>query len=141
MLGPLKEIDSMPSDTAEHVKQKEQVYRRRFLPALERFATVGDLWSIEAMEPSTIRPDHYAELLNLLAAPRKFNGAIESDWAQAALRLVSTKGVSPFHWEIAYPHVFLPSKHGFDVVLGNPPYDVLSEREIWPKYRSSEAIC
>jgi hypothetical protein len=36
-------------------------------------------------------------------------------------------------WELAYPYVFLTNgsgRAGFDVVLGNPPYDVLSEREI-----------
>jgi Eco57I restriction-modification methylase len=133
LLDPLAEIAAISSDTAEHVKQKEQIYRRRFLPALRRFAIVGDLWSAEAMQASTIRPEKYSELLGLLGAPRKFDEAIASDWVQDTLRFLRTKEVSPFHWELAYPHVFLTNlnndRAGFDVIIGNPPYDVLSERE------------
>jgi type I restriction-modification system DNA methylase subunit len=134
LLDLLKEISVIPSDTVEHVKQKEKIYTGKFLPALKRFALVGDLWSSEAMQDSTIRSDQYAEVLKLLKAPRKFDEAIASDWAQATLRLLKTKEVSPFHWELAYPHIFLSPRNddraGFDIVLGNPPYDVLSEREI-----------
>ena len=86
------------------------------------------------MQASTIGREQYAEALGLLGAPRKFDEAIASDWAQAALRFLKSKDASPFHWELAYPHVFLTSRNGerpgFDVILGNPPYDVLSEREI-----------
>jgi hypothetical protein len=134
LLQPLADIAAIPSDTAEHVKQKEQIYRRRFLPALNRFATVGDLWSVEAMEGSTVHPEKYADAVGLLGTPRKFDDAIASDWAQTALDLLKIKEVTPFHWELAYPHVFLTKRNGgragFDVIIGNPPYDVLSEREI-----------
>lgn len=134
LIDPLAEIAAISSDTAGHVKQKEQIYKRRFLPALRRFAIVGDLWSAEAMQASTIRPEKYSELLGLLGAPRKFDEAIASDWIQDTLRFLRTKEVSPFHWELAYPHVFLThnldnGRAGFDVIIGNPPYDVLSERE------------
>jgi hypothetical protein len=134
LLETLAEIAAIPSDTADHVKQKERIYRRRFLPALKRFATIADLWSAEAMEASTIRPEQYAEALDLLDAPRRFEEAIASGWAQAALSFLKSRDVSPFHWELAYPHIFLTGvngdRAGFDVILGNPPYDVLSEREI-----------
>src|SRR5690606_4428146 len=47
-----------------------------------------------------------------------------------------------FHWELEFPEVFFaPSKPGgqdvqlskeggFDAVVGNPPYDVLAEKEL-----------
>jgi hypothetical protein len=86
------------------------------------------------MHAGALRPEQYAGLLKLLKAPRKFDEFIASQWAQAALQLIQAKDASPFHWELAYPHVFLAARSdgrtGFDVVLGNPPYDVLSEREI-----------
>jgi hypothetical protein len=73
-------------------------------------------------------------MLKLLKTPRRFDEAIASNGTQAALNLLKAKEVSPFHWELAYPHVFLSprsdARPGFDVILGNPPYDVLSEREI-----------
>jgi hypothetical protein len=41
-----------------------------------------------------------------------------------------------FHWELAFPEVFydrrgqpLGDRSGFDALVGNPPYDVLSEKE------------
>ena len=125
LLDLLRQIAAIPSDTAEHVKQKEKIYTGKFLPTLKRFVTVGDLWSGEAMQTGTLRPEQYAELLKLLKAPRKFDEFVESEWARAALQLIQAKNVSPFHWEIAYPHVFLSTRGdgptGFDVVLGNPP--------------------
>jgi hypothetical protein len=134
LLDLLKEIAAIPSDTAEHVKQKEKIYRGKFLPALRRFALVGDLWSGEAMQAATIRSEQYAEVLKLLKTPRKFDETVASNWAHAALSLLKAMEVSPFHWELAYPHIFLSlrsdGRAGFDVVLGNPPYDVLSEKEI-----------
>jgi hypothetical protein len=42
---------------------------------------------------------------------------------QAADRLRSLpKPLSPFHWEIEWPEVFLSDKGGFDAILGNPPF-------------------
>lgn len=34
-----------------------------------------------------------------------------------------------FHWPIEFPDIFLNGKQGFDVVLGNPPWDVLQLEE------------
>jgi Eco57I restriction-modification methylase len=116
------------------VKQKEQIYKRRFLPVLNRFAMVGDLWCAEALQRGTVRSEHYAQGLNVLDSPRKFEAVTGSEWARAAQSSLNAKDASPFHWELAYPHVFLTdsggARPGFDVILGNPPYDVLSDREI-----------
>lgn len=32
------------------------------------------------------------------------------------------QGVPPFHWEIEFPEVFQLGRHGFDVIVGNPPF-------------------
>ena len=67
---------------------------------------------------------------------------MESDWARAAFALLAEKAAVPFSWELAYPHVFLVDRQGgqsgggFDVILGNPPYDVLSEKESGQRHRS-----
>lgn len=133
LLEPLAEIDALASDSAGQVKRKEKIYRRRFLPALRRFATVADLWTVEAMQPSTLRPEEYVGILGKLSAPRRFDEAVSSDWVQSALSVLTINEVVPFHWALAYPQVFLSvgdrNHVGFDVILGNPPYDVVSERE------------
>lgn len=133
LLDPLAMIDAIPSDTAEHVKEKEQIFRRRFLPSLQRFATAGDLWSSEALFGSVIDSAQYVDLLSVMESPRGFAEVLNSNWARDALRRLRDKEIVPFHWEVAYPQVFLIARGegrvGFDVILGNPPYDVISERE------------
>ena len=106
-----------------------------FLPALRRFSAVSDLWTAEAMRGGLIRPGQYEQALGALGIERRFSEVVESHWAQAAFALLAGKAVVPFNWELAFPHVFLAHTQrgqtgsGFDVVLGNPPYDVLSEKE------------
>ena len=41
-----------------------------------------------------------------------------------------------FHWDLEFPEVFIDLENanwsenpGFDAVIGNPPYDVLAEKE------------
>ena len=135
LLEPLTAIGAIPSDTAEHVKEKERIYKRRFLPALRRFSAVANLWTAEAMQGGLIASDQYSQALEALGTERRFSKILESHWAQAASTLLADKAVVPFNWELAFPNVFLADRHGgqtgggFDVILGNPPYDVLSEKE------------
>ena len=135
LMDSLEAIGALPSDTAERVKEKERIYKRRFLPALRRFCTVGDLWTAEAMHGDLIESDQYASSLEALGTQRLFSEVTGSDWAQAAFAKLDEKTVAPFHWELAYPNVFLKESQdeqvdgGFDVILGNPPYDVISEKE------------
>ena len=136
LLEPLTAIGDILSDTAEHVKEKERIYKRRFLPALRRFSTIAHLWTAEAMWGDLIASDQYSQALETLGKERRFTLVMESHWAQSAFALLAEKCVAPFNWELAFPHVFLADKQsdktgvGFDVILGNPPYDVLSEKEL-----------
>jgi len=43
---------------------------------------------------------------------------------------------SPFHFPIAFPEVFLRSRSGFDVILGNPPWEevVVEEQKFWSRH-------
>ena len=134
LLEPFTDIGSIPSDTAGRVKEKERIYKRRFLPALQRFSAVADLWTAEAMLGGLVTSKQYTEALGALGTERRFSKILKSHWAHAAFALLGEKAVVPFNWELAFPHVFLTDRlngqtAGFDVILGNPPYDVLSEKE------------
>jgi hypothetical protein len=50
LLAPLDQIRALPSATASEVKQKEQIFRRQFLPAQDRFEKTANLWCAEALE-------------------------------------------------------------------------------------------
>ena len=45
-------------------------------------------------------------------------------------------GLTPFHFPIAFPEVFLRSRPGFDVIVGNPPWEKahVEEHEFWARY-------
>ena len=52
-------------------------------------------------------------------------------------RAMETLGeLRPFHFPIAFPEVFLRDPAGFDVILGNPPWEeaTLEEDDFWSRY-------
>lgn len=130
LLEPLEAIRRIASDTAEHVKEKEDLYRRRFLPVRERLSAIADFWTVEAMKPGSLTHADYASALDAFESPKRFSEVLHADWARSALAYLREREVRPFHWQLAFPNVFLAGDHaGFDVILGNPPYEVLSEKE------------
>ncbi|MHB1465054.1 MAG: Eco57I restriction-modification methylase domain-containing protein [Thermoleophilia bacterium] len=46
------------------------------------------------------------------------------------------QGTPPFHFPIAFPEVFLRQRAGFDVIIGNPPWEKtqVEEHEFWARY-------
>ena len=44
--------------------------------------------------------------------------------------------IPPFHFPIAFPEVFLRDRAGFDVIVGNPPWEeaTLEEDDFWARY-------
>lgn len=48
----------------------------------------------------------------------------------------SMKGLSPFHFPVSFPEVFLRPRQGFDVIIGNPPWQeaTIEEDLFWGRY-------
>ena len=46
-------------------------------------------------------------------------------------------GLSPLHFPVAFPEVFLRERAGFDVLLGNPPWEKahVEEHEFWCRHQ------
>ncbi len=86
--------------------------------------------------------EQFVKAPNEIAARKVVGGmsASEHQIAQRALRISIEK--RPFHWELEFPEVFYGPRAGtertierlegagFDAVVGNPPYDVLSNEEL-----------
>jgi hypothetical protein len=55
------------------------------------------------------------------------------EWAAAKRSL---QHLQPFHFPIAFPEVFLRSRPGFDVIVGNPPWEeaMCDVNEYWGRY-------
>lgn len=50
---------------------------------------------------------------------------------------VTLRAVKPFHFPVAFPEVFLRDRAGFDVVVGNPPWEKarVEELEFWARHQ------
>ena len=50
--------------------------------------------------------------------------------------MADLKGLQPIHFPVAFPEVFLRDRAGFDVILGNPPWQeaTLEEHAFWARH-------
>jgi Eco57I restriction-modification methylase len=136
LLDPLTEIRALRSSSLEEVKRKDQLFKKRFRTARARFEAIADVWcttAIELLAGGTEAAD-YASVVQTLKDRR---GVATNPLVGKAQALLKEAKIDCFHWELAFPEVFLTkqSARGFDVVIGNPPYDVLSEREAGPRVK------
>ncbi len=133
--SPLVEIEAIPSDTAKDLKEK-----RSLLTKLDRsrrpFIQVADLWCsyFSSSPASRITSAQYQDAVRLIDKPTKFKRLAESDWFRNHLPSPGRWDSQFFHWEFEFPEVFLAPRPGdmrvgFNAIIGNPPYDVLSEKE------------
>ncbi len=71
--------------------------------------------------------------LNLQSPKPQWDVLIQKKYVQKALDMRQEKHF--FHWELEFPEVFYNEQGihkenaGFDAVIGNPPYDVIAEKE------------
>lgn len=134
LLEPLTRIRRAPSDNTEQVKEKEKLLHA-FERVREPFRQVADLWcSFVAAENTELTSQNYQNAIDLVARPRRFKELQAEFWFQQSVNFARKADLVSFHWELEYPEVFFDdsgrrSNPGFDAVIGNPPYDVLSELE------------
>jgi type I restriction-modification system DNA methylase subunit len=130
LLGPLAAIRELPSESAKQVKAKESRFAE-FQRAVEPFWQLADLWCAAVIgdDPDA---DQYHAVLDEVDKSGRFKRLAVKDWFKGATQL--SRGLAAFHWELAFPDAYFAEggrrdRPGFDAVIGNPPYEVLSERE------------
>lgn len=135
LLGPLDAIRRMPSETAEQVKEKEKLFRKVLGPVRVPFVAIADAWCAAYFAPAADQPRaaDYHRALAALGGP-EIKAILGEPWVEKAQAAARRPDVAAFHWELEFPEAFFDStqRHpeaGFNAVVGNPPYDVLSEKE------------
>ena len=128
-----QELDLIPENTPEFVKQKKERYEanqrdRKWW----RSRSACNLWTAAFFMPLT---EQNLQLLPTTAAlVRLLNEDINlpsgsgigvRDIVDAANQLASEKGF--FHWALEFPDVF--ENDGFDCILGNPPWERIKLQE------------
>ncbi|RCK72740.1 MAG: putative restriction /modification enzyme [Anaerolineae bacterium] len=132
-------VEAMPEDDATQVQAKAESYRQLSeSAAYQRQRQIADLWtaaffwkidppqggSVEIIAPT------YGQLRRLREGREVQKGLLEQ-----VERLRSAERF--FHWQLEFPEVFHPSpsgrgaggEGGFDVVLGNPPWERIKLQE------------
>ena len=123
---PLKRLarlaDATPSDLARARKAQEAA-----LAAVAPAAALGDLVAAARLagEPVAVDLEKWDEIRERLPGSKEQRAA--------AKRL---EGLHAFHFPVAFPEVFLRERPGFDVIVGNPPWQeaTLEEDAFWARH-------
>jgi len=128
-------LDAMPEDTLEQIDAKRKAWEKSLenqdmkQQELRSDLFVGAFFSPKTQENAEDVP--FTEDLNRLA-----KGLPQRPGLGGAIRVLA-KHYGFFHWPLVFPEVF--ARGGFDVVLGNPPWEriKLQEQEFFAR-RSPE---
>jgi hypothetical protein len=128
----LATIRRMPEDTVGQVDKKREAFEAwRHDPARWNTKVACDLYTAAFLLPKTEVPENYQRSAVPTTADvwKKLGGASLYGPLEAAA-LDAAEAARAFHWPLAFPDILI-GKGGFDVVLGNPPWEVvqLSEKE------------
>lgn len=115
------------------------------------FQGVANLWcsTFFAPDAQAVSPEEYQQALDALSRNAHFRRLRSEQWFTMADQRVQDRRVRAFHWELEFPEVFFDvsrqeadgSFHrGFDAIIGNPPYDVLAERELTRELPADRAV-
>lgn len=135
----MQELDAMRDTTAAEVEQSKRLWKSSIAPKLNLLSRAlsfictrramlaeGDDKACQALEKTF-------DLVNQL-----FD---ESKTKTTALKQVETYAARYrfFHYEVAFPEAFAREHKGFDIILGNPPWDKtkFSDADFFPQYHSN----
>ena len=135
----MHELDAMRDTTAAEVEQSKALWKNTIAPKLSLLSRAlsfvctrrallaeGDSQACEALDKTT---DLMTQLFD--------DGKAKS----AALRQIEAYAAKYrfFHYEVAFPEAFAGGKKGFDIIVGNPPWDKtkFADTDFFPQYHSN----
>ena len=137
--GVMQELDAMRDTTAAEVEESKRLWTTSIAPKLNLLSRAlsfictrrallaeGDAKGCDALSKT---PNLLGDLFD------------ESRTKTAALRQVEAyaRKYRFFHYEVAFPEAFAGGSTGFDVIVGNPPWDKtkFSDTDFFPQYHSN----
>lgn len=122
----LRRIKSMPEDTVGQVEKKRQAFEAwKADPARYATEVACDLYMAAFLMPKTEVPLNYQRAMVPTTGDvrQKLSGGNVYGPLEGAAREVAG-AASVLHWPLEFPDVMV-GKGGFDVVIGNPPWEVV----------------
>ena len=137
--GVMQDLDAMRDTTAAEVEASKRLWTNRIAPKLNLLSrALSFICTRRALlaEGDTKACDALSKTPNLLGD--LFD---ESRTKTAALRQVEAyaRKYHFFHYEVAFPEAFAGASKGFDVIVGNPPWDKtkVADTDFFPQYHSN----
>ncbi|MBL9071687.1 MAG: N-6 DNA methylase [Sphingopyxis sp.] len=126
----LSTIRRMPEDTVGQVEKKREAYEAwRRDPARYATRVACDLYVAAFLLPKTEVPlNHGRNMVPTTAEVRTKLGGGQVYGALEAAAVDSAAAARVLHWPLAFPDVMF-ERGGFDVVLGNPPWERIKLQE------------
>ncbi|WP_448382469.1 Eco57I restriction-modification methylase domain-containing protein [Desulfosoma sp.] len=117
-------LDRIADDSPEAIRRKQQLYQA-LQQKMERDRTACDLWTAAFFQPRNEGTPREAIIIT-----ERLRSYMESGTAHPQT-LAHAKALAYdnrfFHWPLEFPEVFVNG--GFDVVLGNPPWERIKLQE------------
>src|SRR5262249_18758335 len=107
--------------------------RKAFREARQAVASASVLFDVlaAARVNEVVRVEVCHNAMHWMEAPEKVIGSQAERLGQVAL-----KAIGAFHFPVAFPEVFLRERSGFDVIIGNPPWEkpMVHEDHFWTRH-------
>ncbi len=135
----MQELDAMRDTTADEVEQSKRLWKTSIAPKLNLLSRA---LSFICTRRALLAEGAKAACESLSKTPNLINELFdESKIKTAALRQVEAyaQKYNFFHYEVAFPEAFAGERKGFDIIVGNPPWDKtkFADTDFFPQYHSN----
>ena len=134
----MRAVEQAPDTDIASLAEKQGEWKALLAsPAFEHEKLVADAWCAAFLWPK----DELGPVAEAAPTTAAWLALRDEDVPPSPVLVETTRRIVEdyglFHWELAFPHVF--ARGGFDVVLGNPPWErvKLQEKEFFAKREPS----
>jgi hypothetical protein len=133
MVGPAREAIGKLAALSDADAAEIEAARNAFATANQAVKPAAALFDIIAAAriDEAVKQSVSMKINRWVEAPNELPGSEDHHRAQEIL-----SAIPPLHFPVAFPEVFLRERAGFDVILGNPPWEeaTVEENRFWTRY-------
>jgi hypothetical protein len=135
----MHQLDAMRDTTAEEVAQSKALWKNTIAPQLNLLSRALSFVCTGRAMLAEGKPRDWEAL-------KKTPDIISQLFDEGRAKSVALKQIEAyatryrfFHFEVAFPEAFARGKKGFDIIVGNPPWDKtkFSDADFFPQYHSN----